>query len=188
MASSRIRRMGTGLLVAALTLGVGCQQGASRTPQQLGAEAFERGVQADVAGKNDEATAHYFEALAREPKNKSAFYNLGQLYRRTNELQIAEGYYRQALRIDANFTGALFGLGFTRLAAGDWQVAADANRKVVAAEPNNAAAHFNLALALRGLGNEAQAQEEFARARQLDASLVPPPAPSPSRSAAPTTR
>lgn len=171
-------------LVLGLALLTACgQQPAAKTAAEQAIEALERGVQADNAGRADEALVAYFETLAKDPKNKVAFYNLGQVYRRTNEPIIAEGYYRQALKIDPAYTPALFGLGFTRLAAGAWVEAESANRRVIAAEPNNAAAHFNLGLALRGQGKETEAQAAFQRANQLDRTLVAPslpPRPSPS--------
>lgn len=150
---------------------------APKTNAELAAEALERGIQADNAGRTNDAIAAYFETLSRDPRNKFAFYNLGQIYRRSNELQIAEGYYRQALKVDPGMTVALFGVGFTRLAAGDFAAAADANQKVTAADPNNAAAWFNLGLALRNLGREPDAQQAFARANQLDRNLTAPPPP-----------
>lgn len=175
---------------AALTLALAaCQPGAApKTSAELAAESLERGVQAQNAGKNDDAIVAYFETLSRDPKNKIVFYNLGQIYRLQAKTVIAEGYYRQALEIDPEYAPALFGFGYTRLAVGAWQEAADANRKVIAKEPNNAAAHFNLALALRALGQEADAQREFALAKQLDANLQIPPSPTPTPRPSPTTR
>lgn len=178
MHPTRLTRVATALLAMAMALGVACQAPVRSTAERA-AESLEKGVQADTAGRVDEAIGAYFQVLSHEPNNKLAFYNLGQVYRRANELVIAEGYYRQALKADAAFTPALFGFGFTRLAVADWAAAEDANRKVIRAEPNNAPAHFNLGLALRGQGKETEAQQAFQRANQLDPTLTVPPAPSP---------
>lgn len=180
------RLAGVPLLALAILAAACGQTAAPKTNAELAAEALERGVQAQNAGKPNDAVPAYFETLSRDPRNKTAFYNLGQIYRLQNKTAIAEGYYRQALEIDPNYGPALFGFGFTRLAVGAWQEAADANRKVIAGSPNNAAAHFNLALALRGLGQEAEAQREFAIAKQLDASLTVPPSPTPTPRPSPT--
>lgn len=174
MARAWLTRIATALLTLAMALSVACAPAPKTT-----AESLEKGIQADSAGRVDEAIAAYFQVLSLEPKNVFAFYNLGQLYRRSNEIVIAEGYYRQALKVDPAFAPALFGYGFTRLAFADWSAAEDANRKVIAAEPNNAPAHFNLGLALRGQGKEGEAQQAFQRAIQLDRTLVAPAAPSP---------
>lgn len=175
----RLRPLATAVLLA-LALATACaQQPAAKTAAEQAIEALERGVQAYNAGRTDEALVAFFETLSKDPTNKFAFSNLGLLYRRANEPIIAEGYYLQALKIDPAYAPALFGLGFFRLAVGAWAEAEDANRKVIAAEPNNASAHFNLALALRGQGREAEAQASFQRANQLDPNLVPPATPTP---------
>lgn len=174
------RFMRTSLLfVLALTIAAACSQPPPRSAGDQAANALERGVAADAAGRTEEAVTAYFETLSKDPRSKLAFYNLGQVYRRANELVIAEGYYRQALKVDPNFVAALFGYGFTRLAAADWAEAERANRKVILAEPSNAPAHHNLGLALRGQGKESEAQQAFQRASQLDPTLVAPPTQAP---------
>jgi len=176
MAASPLTRAALALLALATALSVACQPAPTSAAEQAAA-ALERGIQSDTAGRVDEAIAAYFQVLSHEPKNKVALYNLGQAYRRANELVIAEGYYRQALKIDPNFVAALFGYGFTRLAAADWPEAERANRIVTTAEPQNGPAWFNLGLALRGQGKQADATQAFARARQIDPALTPPPSP-----------
>ena len=57
------------------------------------------------------------------------------------------------------------------------QEAIDLYRKVVAVEPNNAAAHYNLGILLRIQGKTADGDSEIARALQLDPKLPQPPAP-----------
>ncbi len=84
-------------------------------------------------------------------------------------------------------TSALFNLAILRGVAGANQESADLYRRVIAVEPNNAAAHFNLGLVLRLLGQTAEAQTELTKAQQLDAKLVAPsPSASPARQASPS--
>ena len=59
-------------------------------------------------------------------------------------------------------------------------------QKAVQADPNNAAAYFNLGLLLRDTGNTTEANQMFQRAQQLDAKLVPPASPSPTTRPSPT--
>ncbi|TMG42372.1 MAG: tetratricopeptide repeat protein, partial [Chloroflexi bacterium] len=60
-------------------------------------------------------------------------------------------------------------------------------RQVIAVDPNYAAAHFNLGLLLRQLGQTAEAQTELATAQRLDPKLVAPsPSATPVRQASPT--
>jgi tetratricopeptide (TPR) repeat protein len=131
----------------------------------------------------------YFEVLSRDPQNKFAFFNLGQIARVAGKNSIAEGYYRSSLEIDPRFSPAANGLGLVRLQAASYAEAASLERIVIAAEPNNATAHYNLALALRGLGQNPEASAEFATAQRLDAKLVPPtPVPTTPATPSPTAR
>lgn len=181
MRSGKLRFRALAAAGALLLVLAACQPGgAPKTSAELAAESLERGVQAQNAARFDDALVAYFETLSRDPKNKFAFFNLGQMYRNQQKCPIAEGYYRQAVEIDPNVAGAWFGIGFCRLAVAAWEEARDANDRVVKLEPNNASGHFNLALALRQLGRESEAQAEFQRAAQLDANLRAPATPSPS--------
>ncbi len=174
------------LLMLALVLS-GCGlAGGSKSEQDLSADALSRGLKAHNAGNYDEATQAYFEALPHDPKNKFAFFNLGQIAQTQQKLQIAEGYYRSALEIDARFGAPLFNLAIIRNDLGFKQDAIDLYRRDIQADPNNAAAYFNLALLLRDTGSAAEANQMFQRAQQLDPKLVPPASPSPARTASPS--
>jgi len=65
------------LLMLALVL-AGCG-GGSKSEQDLSSDALNRGLKAHNAGNFDDATLAYFEALSHDPKNKFAFFNLGQI-------------------------------------------------------------------------------------------------------------
>jgi tetratricopeptide (TPR) repeat protein len=177
------------LLVVVLLLSCGAPATTSTTGGTA-ADALSRGLQAHSAGKLDEATAAYFETLAKDPKNKFAFYNLGviaQSAQGQTRAAAAESYYRLALEQDPAMTSALFNLAILRGNAGANQEAADLYRRVIAVEPNYAAAHYNLAFALRALGQNAEALQEFATAQRLDPKLVAPtPSASPARQASPS--
>jgi tetratricopeptide (TPR) repeat protein len=182
------RRQMTARLIAAL-LGavlVSCGSGPSGTAGTAD-DALSRGLQAHAAGKLDEATAAYFETLAKDAKNKFAFYNLGVIAQGQNRAAAAEAYYRLAIEQDPRMGSALFNLAILRAQAGANQEAADLYRRVIAIDPNYAAAHFNLGLLLRLLGQNAEAQTELATAQRLDAKLVAPsPSASPARQASPS--
>jgi Tfp pilus assembly protein PilF len=185
----QMRCLPIALLLAAVIVSCGGPATTETTATTGGraADALSRGLQAHAAGKLDEATAAYFETLAKEPKNKFAFYNLGVIAQGQNRPVAAESYYRLALEQDASMTSALFNLAILRGLAGANQDAAELYRRVIAVEPNNAAAHFNLGLVLRLLGQTAEAQAEFATAQRLDPKLVAPsPSASPARQASPS--
>ena len=173
-----------GLVIAAAALGAAC---GSTPPANTADDALSRALQAHTAGKLDEATTAYFETLAKDPKNKFAFYNLGVIAQTQNRPVAADSFYRLAIDQDAQMGSALFNLAILRAQAGANQEAADLYRRVIAIDPNYAAAHFNLGLILRALGQNAEAQQELATAQRLDAKLVAPtPSASPARQASPS--
>lgn len=172
-----------GLLLSCLIGSAALLAACASTPASSSVDdALSKALQAHTAGKLDEAATAYFETLAKDPKNKFAFYNLGVIAQAQNRPAAAESYYRLALEQDARMGSALFNLAILRANAAANQEAADLYRRVIAIDPNYAAAHFNLGLVLRLLGQNAEAQLELAKAQQLDAKLV---APSPSASPAP---
>ena len=85
---------------------------------------------------------------------------------------------------------ALFNLAIVRAnSSGGASEAATLYKKVIALDPNYADAHFNLALVLRGLGQTAEAQQEFATAQKLDPTRVAPGASAtPARPASPSPK
>lgn len=57
--------------------------------------------------------------------------------------------------------------GVSHLQQGHWDVSAEHFRKAIAADPNLAEAHFNLALALNEMDKHPEATEEFKKAKEL---------------------
>jgi tetratricopeptide (TPR) repeat protein len=184
---TRLRALaGQVLLAAALAACGGAGSGPATDTAQ---DALNRGLQAHAAGKLDDAVTAYFQTLAKDPKNKFAFYNLGEIAQRQNRMQAAESYYRLALEQDPKMASALFNLAIVRTNAGALQDAVALYRQVIATDPSVAAPHFNLGLLLRQLGQTAEAQQELATAKGLDAKLVvPTPSASPIRQTSPTPR
>ena len=150
------------------------------------AAALDRGLAAHTADKFDEAITAYFETLAKDPVNKYAFYNLGEIAQRQGHLAAAEAYYRLALDQDSRMPSALFNLAIVRTSVGATADAMALYRQVIAADPDSAVAHFNLGLLLRQAGQAAEAQTELAAAQRLDPKLIPPATPSPAPQASPS--
>jgi tetratricopeptide (TPR) repeat protein len=151
------------------------------------ADALNRGLAAHAAGKLDDAVTAYFQTLEKDPKNKFALYNLGEIAQRQNRLVAAESYYRLALEQDAKMESALFNLAIVRTNVGATADAVALYKQVIAVNPNSAAAHFNLGLLYRQLGQTADAQQELATAQRLDPKLVAPsPSASPARQVTPS--
>src|SRR5207247_6363306 len=171
----RAALLAIGVLTAASSCGAGSSAGTA-------SDALSRGLQAHLAGRLDEATVAYFETLRRDPRNKFAYYDLGQIAHISSRPVAAESYYRLALEIDPGFGPALFNLAILRVEAGSAQEAIDLYQTLLVANPDYAAAHYNLGVALRSIGKQREGDEELARAHRLDATLTPPasmPDPSP---------
>ena len=132
-----------------------------------------RGLVAHLAGRLDEATAAYFEALQQDPRNKYAFFDLGQIAHISKRPVGAESYYRLALAIDPIFSPALFNRAILRF-EGSRPEAIDLYQTLIAANPDYAAAHYNLGVALRSIGKQREGDEEIAQAIRLDKTLAPP--------------
>ena len=177
-----------GLLLGCLIASAALLAACGNTPAASTVDdALNRALAAHTGGKLDEAITAYFETLAKDPKNKFAFYNLGVIAQAQNRAAAAESYYRLAIEQDPKMGAALFNLAILRAQAGANQESADLYRRVIAIDPNYAAAHFNLGLVLRLLGQNAEAEQELTKARQLDAKLVAPsPSASPARQASPS--
>ena len=161
---------------------VSCGVGGGATPSaSAGSDAFSQGLALQKANKPDEAVPLYYQALSKDPKNKFALFNLGQIEDTKGHAVAAEAWYRLALEADRQMPEALYNLGLIRQKVGDSVESASLLRAVIAINPNNAAAHYNLGLALRSLGQNTAAVTEFATAQRLDPNIVPPPSPSPTR-------
>lgn len=150
-----------------------------KTPAELTSEALTRAQTAHNAGRTDEAIKGYYETLGHDPRSEIAFTNLGIIYRFANKPQIAEGFYRQALEVNENSAGSLFGLAVIRAAAGSTQEAIDLYRRLLALNPNDAIAHYNLGLVYRAVGRIAEGDAEIRQAIAIDPKLPPAPAATP---------
>jgi tetratricopeptide (TPR) repeat protein len=107
-----------------------------------------------------------------DPDNEYGYYNLGLIEQTTGREVDAEKNYREALRIEPNFTEALFNLAILRTRARALDEAATLYARVTTLDEDNAGAHLNLGIVLYSLGRNDQATAELSRAVALDPSLV----------------
>jgi tetratricopeptide (TPR) repeat protein len=156
------------LVLALLASACGNEESDSATASELLAE----GLQAHRAGQLVKAAEGYFGVLAIDPANTFAHYNLGLIYQALKDLPTAQRYYHLALHDDIGFTPALFNLAIVRDRLGDPEGATEYYLKVLAIEPENAAAHLNLGFALKELDEKKHGNDEIARAIELDPSLA----------------
>jgi tetratricopeptide (TPR) repeat protein len=132
------------------------------------------GLEAHVAGDYDRALTHYRRALAGDPWNKFAHYNIGVIEQLNGRMTQAEAEYRAALATDRNYVPALFNLAIVRTLEGDLDEAAELYEHVIQLEPDRAGAHLNLGLVLARLGRTEEAEVALQRAIELDPDLGEP--------------
>lgn len=129
---------------------------------------FAQGALLDVTGKKKEAIAKYRMALEKDENHVPSLNNLAYL--------LADGYgsKEEALRLaiaaykhDPTNAGILDTLGFALLKHNRPEDARKVLDKAVTAMPNNPAVHYHLALAHKGTGNKAAAQNSVKKALSL---------------------
>ncbi len=134
------------------------------------------GLSAQSQGRAAAAREDYRQALAHDPNNKFAYFNLGTIESHEGNFGLAEQDYRAALQSDGNFVPALFNLA-VRLTTSDPAQAVSLYQHAIQVEPDNAQAHFNLGFLLESLGRDGEARAEFAAAVRIDSTLaarIPP--------------
>jgi tetratricopeptide (TPR) repeat protein len=130
-------------------------------------ELYSIAVDLELAGRNDEALAHYEAALSRDPKLCVARINLGRLLHAANRLTEAEVQFRNARMLDPRNALAAFNLGVTLEDLGKTNAAIDAYRTALALDENHADAHFNLSRLLEAKGDKQGALRHLSRFSRL---------------------
>jgi tetratricopeptide (TPR) repeat protein len=122
----------------------------------------------------DDAKKEFEAELAVDPNNAGAEYVLGEMAREQDHWPDAIQHFGKAVQLDGNFADALIGWGRSLTEGGKPAEAISPLERAVKLQPDNPAAHYHLAIALRRAGQKEQADKEFAvykeaseRARQL---------------------
>ena len=97
-----------------------------------------------------------------------ALSNMALAYYQKKELDQAERYFLEALKMNPDFINALAGLGILYIEQGRYGEAVSRLERAVRKEPKVAQLHFHLGRAYRGAGNNARAKAEFARVAELE--------------------
>jgi tetratricopeptide (TPR) repeat protein len=119
------------------------------------------------AGKLDEGLAILQKAAELDPGMADAHFGLGGIYLRKGELAAAAAEYQRTVELLPG------GMAFTNLGAclmglGRYEDAEQAYRKAISLEPDNAAAHSDLAVVLNARGRRDEAVSEARKAMELD--------------------
>jgi tetratricopeptide (TPR) repeat protein/2-polyprenyl-3-methyl-5-hydroxy-6-metoxy-1,4-benzoquinol methylase len=142
--------------------------GASVGPSVRPSELLDTAPWLKRPGKLDEAVARYRWALALEPNNADAHYNLGNVLRQQSKFDEAEIHYQRAVVLKPTFAEAHNNLGNVLRRQGKSDEAATHYQQAVALKPNFADAHINLGNALLDQGRADEAASQYHRAMALN--------------------
>ncbi len=107
------------------------------------------------------------DTLAKNPQCWMAYQNLGGVYLKADQPELALPQFERALALKPDDTEALNELGVAELRAGRLEAAVGHLRQALALAPRNSETHLNLGVALLQKGRPESAVE-FARALELD--------------------
>jgi Flp pilus assembly protein TadD len=129
-------------------------------------------------GKVDEALAEFRLAI-QQHDSAEPHLNIGQILQQRGDREGAAAAFAEAERLnkkkaDAQAAAFAASAGRSKLAKGDLAGAVASFRNAVRLGPEDAQAHYQLALALRKSGARAEARREMAEARRLAPYLQDP--------------
>jgi tetratricopeptide (TPR) repeat protein len=114
-----------------------------------------------------DAKKEFEEELKVDPTNAGAEYVLGELAREAGDLDSAIPHFSKATKLDATFADAYIGLGRSLLTAGKGQEAVAPLETARKLQPDNPGVHYNLAIAYRRVGREADSEREAAIHKEM---------------------
>ena len=118
-------------------------------------------------GRLDEAARLFEQAIARQPGQAEAHYNLGIAHRRRGRMDDAVRCWRRAAELKPDFAPARVNLGGALLELNDPRGAEAEFRQVLKTEPDSVPALINLGNALRDQGRAEEAVDAYRRADAL---------------------
>lgn len=167
-----VRTIAFPLLVLGLCVTAACGVGTqAKSDGQKANDLVWAGMKAQGAGQVTQAADDYHKALALDPRNKFAYFDLGVIDQSAGRNSTAELEYRTALQFDANFAEALYNLAVLRAPVAPAE-AADLYRRAAAVKPSFADAHLNLGFLLISMGQKAEGKAELDRAVAIRPSLA----------------
>lgn len=147
----------------------GTTQGAQRAVALSPAlkEVFEEGVQAQKAGKLDEAEKAFLQVLRQGGKVAFVHNNLGIVYQQRRDYPQALEHFREAIRLDPGYPAPRVLMGATLLALGEVREATQALETAVKLAPREPLARLELARAYERASNPMGMVDQLTVLREL---------------------
>lgn len=118
----------------------------------------------DVA---EQAKKEFQQELEIDPSNAGAEYVLGELAREAQQWDDAVKHFTRAAKLDSSFGDAYLGWGVALVSTKKFSEAVPPLETAVKLEPQNPAAHYNLAIAYTRTGRKQEGDREFAIHRDM---------------------
>lgn len=128
---------------------------------------FERGLEAEAAGRDAEAQDAYRSACEADPRHAPARINLGRLRHGAGALREAHQLYREALALVPHDATAWFNLGVVLEDGGDLRNALASYLKALEHEPALPDAHYNAARLYQQRGELVTAGHHYSQFKHL---------------------
>lgn len=112
-------------------------------------------------------------ALKLDDRDHELYFFVGQILDKEEDEPAAEIQYRKALAVKDDFMPARHELLKIAVKKQHWEGVADQCSRIIKYEPNNAAAHLNLGIALRYMGQPDPAMLEYEKAEKLSGDKLP---------------
>ncbi len=158
---------------ALLVVGVGHYRGEPIGPEVEAAAELQQGITFFAQGKLAKALEHFDRSMQILPENPEAEFRTGIVYHAQDDVDSAINHFNAALAIDPTMTDARYNLALVYLTAKKYAMAEAALRQVVAQRPDDAEAHFYLAIALKQLGENEPAVHHLREALRLQPGYDP---------------
>jgi tetratricopeptide (TPR) repeat protein len=124
----------------------------------------------DLKAKEDyqEAEKKCIEAISLDPKNKEAYYNLGEIYTALKDYEHAKEIYNFLIKLNAQDDIAYSGLGNIAAALGNFQEAKDDYIHSIILNSKTASHHLDLCETYMALGDQINALKSCQEAVKLE--------------------
>ncbi|MBV8672147.1 MAG: VCBS repeat-containing protein [Acidobacteriaceae bacterium] len=119
-------------------------------------------------GYLDQAAASFQQAIAEDPEDAEAYYNLGTLNLRRSNLADAQRYLEQTVKLRPNYSDAWNNLGMIAGQQGHDEAAVQNFKQALLLKPDSAIALLNLGNLYRRMGNYDQAKSLLTRAMEIE--------------------
>lgn len=119
------------------------------------------GIDLQNAGRMDEATEQFREAVAADPEYKEALNSLGAMLAYRGNKSEAIALHRRAIAVDPGYANARINLGHELLETGQTQEAFEQLTEALRLEPDSARGHAYMGAVLMAQGNLEQARQHL---------------------------